>query len=194
MAHIVLASASPRRRELLEQIGVQYTCEPQDIDESILPNEQANVYVVRLASEKALSGAKTTQLPVLGSDTCVVLNGAILSKPSSEADAFEMLQKLSGTTHEVMTGVALCTHKGDSQNIDACCVTTKVTFVTLTDQQIKDYIATGEPMDKAGSYGIQGKAAVFVDGIIGSYSNVVGLPLKETAQLLQQHQVPIWCE
>ncbi|GAA6133891.1 nucleoside triphosphate pyrophosphatase YhdE [Oceaniserpentilla sp. 4NH20-0058] len=194
MAHIVLASASPRRRELLDQIGVQYTCEPQDIDESILPNEQAKNYVVRLAKEKAISGAKNTQLPVLGSDTCVVLNGTILSKPSSEAHAFEMLQTLSGTTHEVMTGVALCTQQGDEQQVAACCVTTKVTFIALTDQQIKDYIATGEPIDKAGSYGIQGKAAVFVDGIIGSYSNVVGLPLKETAQFLQQHRVPIWCE
>lgn len=191
MPDLILASASPRRRELLEQIGVQFRCQPQDLDESVIFGESARDYVARLATEKAASAAKESMIPVLGADTCVVLDGSILSKPDNEQAAFDMLRRLSGSAHEVLTG--MCLHPVSSVPITQV-VSTQVRFIPLSDEQIEQYIATGEPMDKAGAYGIQGKAAVFVESLSGSYSNVVGLPLTETAQLLQQHNVPIWCE
>jgi len=190
MAQLVLASASPRRRELLDQIGVQYTCAPQNIDEAVLDGEDAAAYVERLAREKALSGAKQTSLPVLGSDTSVVLDSEILGKPTSKEHAAQMLRGLSGRQHHVLTGIAIC--QGDQCLSQV--VTTQVNFIELSSEQIERYIATQEPMDKAGAYGIQGKAAVFIDSISGSYSNVVGLPLTETAQLLHRFNVPIWSE
>ena len=192
MAHLLLASASPRRRELLEQIGVSFICEAQDIDETPLPNELPGKYVERLAREKAEQGAKGSAIPVLGSDTCVVLDGEILSKPEDEADACAMLSRLSGRSHHVLTAIAVCLATDDQLKTTSQVVSTEVQFMPLSAQQIQDYVATGESMDKAGSYGIQGKAAVFVAGIEGSYSNVVGLPLMETAQLLQQYNVPVW--
>lgn len=192
MANLLLASASPRRRELLEQIGVKFTCKAQNIDESVKPNESAHDYVERLAREKAQTGHES-HLAVLGSDTCVVLDGEILSKPESKQDAKDMLMKLSGRSHQVLTAIALCAQSGAQIKITSQVVSTDVTFINLTPEQIEQYIATGEPMDKAGSYGIQGKAAIFVAGIVGSYSNVVGLPLMETAQLLQQHNISVWC-
>ncbi len=194
MADLLLASASPRRRELLEQIGVNFICQGQDLDESIHPGEQANAYVERLARAKAEAGAQASSLPVLGSDTCVVLNGEILSKPASVDEAKAMLRKLSGAEHLVYTGIAVAKKATDNVNVSSQVVQTRVQFCTLSDDMIDQYVATGEPMDKAGGYGIQGKAAVFVSGIIGSYSNVVGLPLMETANLLQQYHVPIWGE
>lgn len=194
MADLLLASASPRRRELLEQIGVNFIYQGQDLDESIHPDEQAVAYVERLARAKAKAGAQTSVLPVLGSDTCVVLGGEILSKPATVEEAKAMLKKLSGVEHLVCTGIAVAKAATDNVNINSQVVQTRVQFCTLTDDMIDQYVATGEPMDKAGSYGIQGKAAVFVSGIIGSYSNVVGLPLMETANLLKQYHVPIWGE
>jgi len=191
MPDLLLASASPRRRELLEQIGVQFKCAPQDLDESILSGESPRDYVARLATEKAASAVKESDIPVLGADTCVVLGGTILSKPEDKQAAFDMLSGLSGNVHEVLTGI--CLHPVAGAPITQV-VSTQVRFISLSDKQIEQYIATGEPMDKAGAYGIQGKAAVFVESLSGSYSNVVGLPLTETAQLLQQHDVPIWCE
>ena len=188
MAQLVLASASPRRRELLDQIAVQYTCAPQDIDESVLDGESAYAYVERLAREKAQSGAQQSPLPVLGSDTCVVLNNQILGKPTTTEDAFAMLSSLSGQTHQVLTGIAICKAGECYSQV----VSTEVKFIPLSSEQIEAYIATQEPMDKAGAYGIQGKAAVFIESISGSYSNVVGLPLTETAQLLHRFNVPIW--
>lgn len=193
MADLVLASASPRRRELLDQIGVKYICAPQDLDESVKDSETPQAYVERLAREKAISGAQNTHLPVLGSDTSVVLNGQILTKPTSKQDAQSMLMALSGQTHEVLSGVALCHINQGQPHVTSLVVKTQVRFIELQPALIERYIATEEPMDKAGAYGIQGKAAVFVDAIEGSYSNVVGLPLKETAQLLARYQVPIWC-
>jgi septum formation protein len=193
MADLLLASASPRRRELLEQIGVNFICAAQDIDESVLAGEKPSEYVERLAREKAAQGAKTTDLAVLGSDTCVVLDGEILSKPLSTAEAKAMLARLSGRNHQVLTAIAMAKKVSEKLTLTSQVVSTDVSFAELTPEQISHYVATGEPMDKAGSYGIQGKAAVFVSGIVGSYSNVVGLPLMETAELLKQYNVPVWC-
>ena len=186
---LVLASASPRRRELLQQIGVQFSVQPVDICEDVLTDESADVYVARLAREKAelglqRSGAKAA----LGSDTSVVMSGEILGKPKDASDAERMLMSLSGREHQVMTGVALATEY-DTQ---VCVVTTVVHFKELTPEICRAYWASDEPCDKAGAYGIQGLGAVFVDRIEGSYSSVVGLPLAETAEMLTHAGIPIW--
>ena len=190
---LILASASPRRLELLRQIGVESEVCAAEIDETVQPGEAAGDYVLRLARQKAekvyaenLAGQ--SELLCLGSDTSVVLNGQILGKPEHFAASRQMLQQLSGTKHQVMTAVALVGAFGVRQ----CLVTTDVWFRALTEEEIAAYWASGEPQDKAGSYGIQGLGAVFVDHIEGSYSAVVGLPLNETAQLLQAAGVPIW--
>lgn len=188
MHTLVLASASPRRAELLSQIGLTFITRPVGIDETVRASEPASAYVERLAREKALAAAGDAGELVIGSDTSVVLSGEILGKPVDAADASATLMRLSGQTHQVMTAVALvrdgvCT---------ACVVTTDVTFRTLSEQEIQAYVATGEPMDKAGSYGIQGLGGIFVKEIRGSYSSVVGLPLQETAALLAQAGYPVW--
>lgn len=188
MHTLVLASASPRRAELLSQIGLTFITRPVGIDETVRASEPASAYVERLAREKALAAAGDAGELVIGSDTSVVLSGEILGKPVDAADASATLMRLSGQTHQVMTAVALvrdgvCT---------ACVVTTAVTFRSLSEQEIQAYVATGEPMDKAGSYGIQGLGGIFVKEIRGSYSSVVGLPLQETAALLAQAGYPVW--
>lgn len=188
MYTLVLASASPRRAELLSQIGLTFITRPVGIDETVRASEPASAYVERLAREKALAAAGDAGELVIGSDTSVVLSGEILGKPVDAADASATLMRLSGQTHQVMTAVALvrdgvCT---------ACVVTTDVTFRSLSEQEIQAYVATGEPMDKAGSYGIQGLGGIFVKEIRGSYSSVVGLPLQETAALLAQAGYPVW--
>lgn len=190
---LVLASASPRRRELLAQIGMadpefRFEVLAADIDESHQTGETAAQFVQRLAVEKAQAGlALYGQSPavVLGSDTIVVLDGQILGKPVDEADAKQMLQQLSGREHSVMTAVAVT----DGAKTLSCLVETKVQFCGLTQQDILAYIATQEPMDKAGAYGIQGLGGCFVEAIKGSYSAVVGLPLVETKALLREMQV-----
>jgi septum formation protein len=193
MADLLLASASPRRKELLEQIGVKYITRSMDIDESVLVNEIASDYVQRLALEKAKQGlAYSKGLPVLAADTSVVIGGKILGKPESPQDAISMLTMLSGKQHQVITGVALMRNKGSSQQVESASIITDVYFLELTQQQIQAYVATQEPMDKAGSYGIQGKAAVFVKRIEGSYSNVVGLPLEQIGMMLHRFNIPIW--
>ncbi|NOG30900.1 septum formation inhibitor Maf [Halomonas sp. TBZ9] len=185
---VCLASASPRRRDLLLSIGVDADIRPCDIDETPKPNESPGDYVVRLAVEKALAADALTPLPTLGSDTAVVLDGHILGKPRDQAHGAEMLAALSGRRHEVLTAVALTGPAG----VLACCVTTQVRLGEINDEQIAAYWQTGEPLDKAGGYAIQGLASVFVASIEGSYSAVVGLPLYETAALLSQQGVPIW--
>lgn len=190
---LVLASASPRRRELLAQIGMadpefRFEVLAADIDESHQTGETAAQFVQRLAVEKAQAGlALYGQSPavVLGSDTIVVLDGQILGKPVDEADAKQMLQQLSGREHSVMTAVAVT----DGAKTLSCLVETKVQFCGLTQQDILAYIATQEPVDKAGAYGIQGLGGCFVEAIKGSYSAVVGLPLVETKALLREMQV-----
>lgn len=186
---LCLASASPRRLALLEQLGLVCQQYPVDLDESIALGESAADYVLRLAEEKARAGQSRSGsgLPVLGSDTSVVFQGQILGKPKNEAHAVEMLMLLSGRTHQVMTGVAVC--QGD--RLQSVLSITEVKFRPLTRQECHAYWVTGEPEDKAGGYAIQGMAAIFVESVSGSYSNVVGLPLFETAELLKQYDIQI---
>ena len=181
---IVLASASPRRGELLEQIGVNYKVYAVDINESVLEGEIATDYVLRLALEKAQKGYRETQAEfvTLGSDTCIELNGEILGKPADASHATEILRKLSNTAHTVHTAVAVVHAQGENAVIS----TSKVYFARLEQIDIDAYIATGEPLDKAGAYAIQGIAAQFITKLEGSYSSVMGLPLYETSMLLKQ--------
>lgn len=184
-----LASASPRRRQLLDLIGVPHVVSPADIDETPFANEPADEYVMRLAREKAEAiWARHQDLPVLAADTTVVVDREILGKPESEADAVAMLRKLSGRVHLVHTGFALRTAPSVKVGIS----TTHVTFTELTLAQIHAYWASGEPQGKAGAYAIQGLGAVFVSTIAGSYTGVMGLPLFETAEMLRQAGIPVW--
>ncbi|WP_302141923.1 Maf family protein [Halomonas alkalicola] len=185
---LCLASASPRRRELLASIGVSVAVRPVDIDETPRPGEGAVDYVTRLAREKALAGARLTTLPTLGSDTAVVCDGEILGKPEGPEHAAAMLRRLAGRTHEVLTAVAV---SGPAGVLEAC-VATRVTMRAIGEAEIAAYWASGEPADKAGGYAIQGLAAVFVERIEGSHSAVVGLPLYETAELLRRQGVALW--
>ena len=179
---IYLASGSPRRQELLTQLGVAFEKIVPGIEEQRRPQESAQQYVTRLAREKAQAGVAMVDqdLPVLGADTIVILNGEVLEKPRDAAHAAEMLGKLSGETHQVMTAVALA----DRQNTLDALVVTDVTFRVLSEHDIAGYVASGEPLDKAGAYGIQGLGGCFVRKINGSYHAVVGLPLVETYELL----------
>lgn len=185
MNSVVLASASPRRKELLEQIGVPFTVITSRVDETIEKPCSPEKVVEELALRKARKVAKSLQKGwVLGADTIVVLKNEILGKPKDTQDAFEMLKKLSNHNHWVITGIALLNAETGSYNLDY--EKTKVFFASLQTQEIMAYINTGEPFDKAGAYGIQGKAAVFIQKIEGSYSNVVGLPLRKTAAMLEK--------
>lgn len=186
MLSLYLASASPRRRELLTQLGLSFERLTLNVPEQRNPGETAEQYVKRLAQDKAQAGVVVAamDLPVLGADTIVVLNNEVLEKPTDAAAAAAMLEKLSGQTHRVMTAVALA----DRHQALDCLVVTEVTFRLLTREDINDYIASGEPMDKAGSYGIQGLGGNFVRKINGSYHAVVGLPLVETAELWRDFQ------
>ncbi|HRJ53566.1 MAG TPA: nucleoside triphosphate pyrophosphatase [Candidatus Thiothrix moscowensis] len=183
---LVLASASPRRRELLEQIGIHFLVQTADVDETPLAGESAVALVERLAANKAETvrnrrkAAGETDLPVLGSDTLGILDGELLVKPDDYADAQQMLRKMSGRQHEILTAVALATHEG----IRVAVSRSVVRFRSVSDEEILAYWRTGEPHDKAGAYAIQGRGAIFVEKLEGSYSGVMGLPLFETAQLL----------
>lgn len=186
---LYLASQSPRRRELLAQIGIEHRVLAVDVDESRLPDEEPDCYVERLARAKAAAGWQACiasglpPLPVLGADTVVVFNGLVLGKPRSADEGRAMLRRLSGECHEVLTGVSLCGERGQISCISA----TQVWFRPLGDSEIEAYWNSGEPCDKAGAYGIQGLAARFVERIEGSYSGVVGLPLCETDALLRRY-------
>jgi septum formation protein len=191
MTTLILASASPRRKELLEQIGVHFSSLAVDIDESVRSGELPAVYVERLAREKAQAGFDRSGNPdalVLGSDTSVVIDDHILGKPSSEEEAVAMLMSLSGKEHQVMTAIAVVGSGIKASQV----VTTQVQFNVLDEKTCRQYWATEEPADKAGAYGIQGLGAVFVKSLSGSYTGVVGLPLTETAALLQKHGITIW--
>ena len=178
-----LASASPRRRQLLDLIGVPHVVTPADIDETPLPDEVPDDYVCRLAREKSAAiWARNNDLPVLAADTTVVIDDEILGKPESEADAVRMLKLLSGREHFVCTGVAVQSKRGARVSMSK----SSVTFALLTDAQIHAYWASGEPQGKAGAYAIQGFAETFIARLAGSYSGVMGLPLHETAALLRQ--------
>lgn len=186
---LILASSSPRRQELLSQIGVEYRVQVQAVDEAPQFGELPRDYVARLALSKAqVVAAQNPEQVVLGADTVVTLDGRIITKPSNEQDAKAILERLSGRTHEVLTAVALV--RGPRFDVET--VSTQVTFQILSEELIQRYINTKEPMDKAGAYGIQGFGGVFVTNLAGSYSNVVGLPLAETAHLLSSYQIPFW--
>ncbi|MDX1594380.1 MAG: Maf family protein [Gammaproteobacteria bacterium] len=180
---LTLASRSPRRRELLDQAGIAHRVLHVEVDEAPRPGEVPAVYVERLARAKAEAGLSVTGAgAVLGADTSVVLGDEILGKPADKADATAMLARLSGHTHEVLTAVALATPRRVACRLSV----SRVTFRTLAADEIAAYWATGEPADKAGAYAIQGRGALFVTRLEGSYSGVVGLPLYETAELLRE--------
>lgn len=181
---IYLASRSPRRQALLKQLGVNFSKVCGEIDESQHSGESAADYVVRLATQKAQTGWQNSDQnrPVLGADTIVVCDGEVFGKPQNQQHAKTMLKQLSGRVHLVMTAVAIC----QGQQIERIRVTSEVEFAALTEAQMDDYWLTGEPVDKAGGYAIQGYAGVFVKRIHGSYSAIVGLPLFETLELLKK--------
>ncbi|HSX90841.1 MAG TPA: Maf family protein [Pseudomonas sp.] len=192
MATLYLASGSPRRRELLTQIAVPFTTLTAPIDENLLPDEAPHAYVERLGREKAQAGLALlddrANAVVLGADTAVVLDGRILGKPADRDEAVATLSALSGREHQVLTAVVLAS----PGQVRTRVVASQVRFRRLTPAEIETYWATGEPRDKAGSYAIQGLAAVFVSQLQGSYSAVVGLPLCETAELLAEFAIPCW--
>ena len=198
---IYLASKSPRRRELLRQIGVEFellmlrndTARGPDVTEAVNPGELAEDYVARVSREKAafawsmVQNRRLTVRPVLAADTTVTIDGEILGKPANIAEAIAMLERLSGRTHQVLTSVAV--HHMDI--IDQVTQVSDVRFATLSAASIKAYCATQEPYDKAGGYGIQGLASLFVEHIDGSHSGIMGLPLYETAKLLRKAGIPL---
>lgn len=198
---IYLASRSPRRRELLAQIGVRFELlmfrgvprEDPDVDESVLPGEHPEDYVVRVTLAKARAGLRRVRErhliphPVLAADTTVEIDGAVIGKPEHEADAVAILQRLSGRTHRVLTAVAIA----DDRRTEHLLNISEVRFRPLEHDEIRRYVGSGEPLDKAGAYGIQGRAAVFIEEIRGSYTGIMGLPLYETALLLRRYGYPI---
>jgi septum formation protein len=193
MKRIYLASRSPRRGELLRQIGVEFEVLPSDVDESVRPGEAPEHYVLRLAREKAevcarrIADGELASLPVLAADTTVCADGEILGKPEDDADAAAMLRRMSDRWHTVLTAVAVA--RGDQ--VEVALSSTQVEMMCLDASAIERYIDSGEPHGKAGAYGIQGLASVFIRRIEGSYSGVMGLPLHETAQLLKKFGIHI---
>jgi septum formation protein len=189
---IYLASGSPRRRDLLQQIGVPFRVVGTAVDEAVRSAETAPHYVLRLAAAKADAGWESSrdarEAPVLAADTAVILEGKILGKPADRRDAEAMLSGLSGRTHEVLTAIALRTVNGVQTRISR----SEVTLRRIAAEEIRTYWETGEPADKAGAYAIQGRAAVFIADLRGSYSGVMGLPLFETGELLHQAGVLRW--
>jgi len=188
-AQIILASASPRRQELLDQIKVTYRVNPVNLDESPLPNETPLDYVQRLAAEKSAAciAQLGDSLPVLAADTAVVLGDLIMGKPKDRDEVFTMLRQLSGKIHRVYSAISFRGREhGQAVSI------TEVTFRQLTESEMTAYWQSGEPLDKAGSYAIQGMGGVFVESISGSFSGVVGLPLFETAELLSRQGIELF--
>lgn len=198
---IYLASRSPRRRELLTQIGVRFDLllfrggprEDEEVNEDWLPGEAPDQYVQRVARAKAVFGAALLARrplvvhPVLAADTTLDLDGEIIGKPKDEADAADILARLSGRSHRVLTAVAMAKY----ERVEHCLSVSEVRFRALSTKEIGRYVRSGEPMDKAGAYGIQGRAAVFIEEIRGSHSGIVGLPLCETALLLRDFGYPL---
>lgn len=179
---LVLASQSPRRRELLARAGFSFVVRPVEVDESRRPGEDAAAHVQRLAREKARAARAEPEETVLGADTVVVVDGEILGKPADVVEAAAMLRKLSGRSHEVFTGVCL---RRDAVELTEFEVT-RVCFVALSEEEVQEYVASGEPMDKAGAYAVQGLASKFVERIEGCYFNVVGLPVARVYRMMKQ--------
>lgn len=189
--HLILASASPRRAEILRNAGFDFEVRPAHVDESLRPGESAKDYVRRLAEEKARmvacqhgKRAMTEPSIVIAADTAVVAGEEILGKPVSDQDARRMLRLLSGKTHEVFTGLAVLSMP--DQEVSVAVEVTRVTFARLSDEEIEDYVSSGEPFDKAGGYGIQGRGGKFVSRIEGCYFNVMGLPLARLYAMLRE--------
>ncbi|MCC5874156.1 MAG: septum formation inhibitor Maf [Gammaproteobacteria bacterium] len=189
-AQIILASGSPRRAELLEQLKIRFMRVLPDVDESARPGEDVVALVERLARAKALAGSAMagTALPVLGADTLVAVDGVALGKPAGRSEALDMLARLSGRAHEVVSAVAVVA----GGSIQAAVSRSTVTFRTISEAEAVRYWDTGEPRDKAGAYAIQGVGSVFVEHLKGSYSGVVGLPLLQTERLLAAAGVDCW--
>lgn len=179
---LVLASASPRRARILRELGVPFRVEVSQEDESLRPGEDGIVAVERLARAKALAVAKGESLPVLGADTGVLCDNDILGKPTDEAEARSMLRRLSGRTHEVVTGVCLVEGGGAHSGVDR----SRVTFAEMSEDEVAWYVGTGEPLDKAGGYNIAGRGALFIENVEGSPSNVAGLPVRLLLQLARE--------
>ena len=181
---LILASASPRRREILATVGANFQVIPSQIVEVPLPNETADNYVLRLARDKARDIAQRFSIGfIVGADTVVVLDGKILEKPADSADARSMLRQLAGNWHEVFTGVAVIDAATSREAIDIC--KTRVRFTPMSDEEIDWYVESGEPFDKAGAYAIQGRGSLFIEEIEGNYLNVVGLPITMLCRLLK---------
>ena len=185
--NLILASGSPRRKLLLEQLGIIFGVEPSDVDESLVTGEAPEMYVTRLSEKKAQTVAEkyNSEAVILAADTTVVLHGNIMGKPESKEHGLQMLNELSETRHDVLTGVSICS----GSRTETFCVRTEVTFRYLGEKEIAWYWETGEPHDKAGSYGLQGAGAAFVETLTGSYSNVIGLPLSETVLMLRDFSI-----
>lgn len=187
---LVLASGSPRRRELLTGAGLRFAVRPADIDETPLEDEAPTAYVRRLSIEKAAASASSPLSSpadvIIAADTTVEAAGLILEKPRDDDEAYGMLRRLSGRSHQVHTGVTVSVARDGARRSSTILVTTEVTFISLADEMIDWYLATGEANDKAGAYGIQGAAAAFVERVDGSVTNVIGLPLAETLDLIRQ--------
>ena len=187
---LILASTSPRRKELLRQIGLDFTVDPADVDEHVLPGESPEAYAIRVALAKArVAAGRAGSGIVIAADTIVVVDGAILGKPVDAEDARRMLTALSGRQHEVVTGLAVV--DAASEKYVTRISITKVWFRDLTEREIASYVATGEPLDKAGAYGIQERGALLVESIEGCYSNVVGLPLSLLGEMLRAFGVSL---
>jgi septum formation protein len=187
---VILASNSPRRRELLEELGISFSVDPSDVDEGVLPGEAPEAYAARVALDKAqVAAGRAREGIVIAADTIVVLGEAILGKPADARNAGQMLAALSGHEHRVIT--ALVVMNASSGRTTVRTSITKVWFKDLSDREITDYIATGEPLDKAGAYGIQGKGALLVERIEGCFSNVVGLPLSLLLEMLREFGISL---
>jgi septum formation protein len=182
---LLLASASPRRAELLKAAGYEFDVRPVNIDESLRPGETPQAYVARLADEKSARGAElagTNDVAIIGADTIVVVDSEILGKPADARDAERMLRRLSGRTHQVLTGVSLRVNETVAATVDV----SEVVFSALSEDQVRWYVDSGEGLDKAGAYAIQGLASRFIPAVHGSYSNVVGLPVAAVERLISQ--------
>ena len=186
--NLILASQSPRRRELLGLMGLDFIVRVADIDETMDPGLDPFDEVARVSRMKALAVSREKGDVVIAADTIVVCEGKVLGKPRDEADAFRILSLLSGRDHEVMTGLTVLRDEEVITHTEV----TKIHFRELYPQEIRAYIATGEPMDKAGAYGIQGGAALFADEMVGDYYNVMGLPVCRLAMILRQLKLPVW--
>ncbi len=189
LQNLILASASPRRRQFLNNLGITFTAITADIDETPIPDEQPDTFATRMAKDKAAAvAAMNPQSWVIGADTVVTLeDGTILGKPSNEAEAIAILNKLNNATHQVMTGMCLCCI---AKHVETTLIeTTDVTFMDIPEKVLTAYVATGEPLDKAGAYGIQGLGSFLIRSINGSCTNVIGLPVNRMISLLLQHQI-----